>query len=492
MTGIYEDTNQDGLLDLEGENPDQPVAQYRYDGRNYGILRHTFDSGEVLEARHFYYNSRWQCLEERVEREVEGQTVLVLERQMVWSPRYIDALILRDRDADADLQTGELGKSASGLEERVFYLADANYNVTALVDTNGNVLERYAYDPYGKVTYLDADFAELAQQQSAYSNTTLYTGRELDPATGLYYYRVRYYHPHLGRFLTRDPLGYAAGDTNLYRYCGNTPLVGVDPLGLQDEDRVEVLWGTLPTEAAPIPYYSPREVHGYASIEQTGLTSAAFTGKYGVLKVRIVHRYKREAAGGLTALTNVNEGIIALDYTIWQDAEPVVGKVCGVEVANYDLDRFARGNLGPILTESGWWVTGGSTICGAFPLTRTRPESPYCGWYEQPTGRSPYERQVEEFRHSVSASRSDYGVTGWYDMIYGFYFYDEKGTKIHEEFFIVNFRLTRNPRADELGLPERSPWAVATEYRLRGLYAKPPQEFVEARAKWNKFFGNLD
>jgi len=150
---------------------------------------------------------------------------------MVWSPRYIDALILRDRDADADPQTGELGKSASGLEERVFYLADANYNVTALLDTNGNVLERYAYDPYGKVTYLDADFAELAQQQSAYSNTTLYTGRELDPATGLYYYRARYYHPHLGRFLTRDPLSYSAGDENLYRYLSSRPLMLSDPLG---------------------------------------------------------------------------------------------------------------------------------------------------------------------------------------------------------------------------------------------------------------------
>jgi len=232
ISGIYEDTNQDGRLDLEGENPDQPVAHNRYDPTGRRIVKETFDSGEVLEARHFYYNSRWQCLEERVEREVEGQTVLVPERQMVWSPRYIDALILRDRDADANPQTGELGKSASGLEERVFYLADANYNVTALVDTNGNVLERYAYDPYGKVTVLDPDFAELAQQQSAYSNTTLYTGRELDLETGLYYYRARYYHPHLGRFLTRDPLLYSAGDANLYRYVGNRPLAGGDPLGL--------------------------------------------------------------------------------------------------------------------------------------------------------------------------------------------------------------------------------------------------------------------
>ena len=32
----------------------------------------------------------------------------------------------------------------------MFYLDDANYNVTALVDTIGQVVERYAYDSYGK------------------------------------------------------------------------------------------------------------------------------------------------------------------------------------------------------------------------------------------------------------------------------------------------------------------------------------------------------
>ncbi|HEX8913938.1 MAG TPA: RHS repeat-associated core domain-containing protein, partial [Humisphaera sp.] len=57
------------------------------------------------------------------------------------------------------------------------------------------------------------------------------TGREYDPETGLYYYRARYYHPDLGRFLNRDPLLYDAGDLNLYAYCAGNPATRTDPDG---------------------------------------------------------------------------------------------------------------------------------------------------------------------------------------------------------------------------------------------------------------------
>ena len=40
----------------------------------------------------------------------------------------------------------------------MFYLGDANYNVTALVNMSGQVVERYAYDPYGTVTVYTPDW----------------------------------------------------------------------------------------------------------------------------------------------------------------------------------------------------------------------------------------------------------------------------------------------------------------------------------------------
>jgi len=260
MTGIYEDTDQDGRLDLEGENPDQPVALYRYDATGRRILKQLVDAEGPDDYVHFFRSGQ-QVVEMRTGDDSGGvpdPNQLPPKHQFVWSPRYIDSLILRDENTDGD------GTCTDADDQRLFYLADANYNVTAVVAFNDqtetwHVAERYRYDPYGRVTVLNGDpavdpdgqtdpqtFPEWSvdpgpdgQQGTAddgttsdVSNTTLYTGRELDLETGLYYYRARYYHPHLGRFLTRDPILYSAGDQNLYRYVASDPILLSDPSGL--------------------------------------------------------------------------------------------------------------------------------------------------------------------------------------------------------------------------------------------------------------------
>ncbi len=58
-----------------------------------------------------------------------------------------------------------------------------------------------------------------------------YTGRELDLESGLAYYRARYYDPANGVFISVDPMGFGAGDTNLYRYVGNSSTMYTDPSG---------------------------------------------------------------------------------------------------------------------------------------------------------------------------------------------------------------------------------------------------------------------
>jgi RHS repeat-associated protein len=62
-----------------------------------------------------------------------------------------------------------------------------------------------------------------------------YTGREWDADIELYYYRARYYDPVLGKFISPDPIGFAAGDANLQRYVGNRSVSYIDPSGLFDE-----------------------------------------------------------------------------------------------------------------------------------------------------------------------------------------------------------------------------------------------------------------
>lgn len=62
-------------------------------------------------------------------------------------------------------------------------------------------------------------------------NEFLYTGRRLDPETGLYQYRERYYHSQLGRFINRDPIFYGGSQWNLYEYVSGSPVNWLDPFG---------------------------------------------------------------------------------------------------------------------------------------------------------------------------------------------------------------------------------------------------------------------
>ena len=133
---------------------------------------------------------------------------------------YVDALVLRDRDA-----TG-----SGTLSERLWVQQDANWNVTALVNGSGSVVERYVYDPYGSVTVLSAAWGSLSG--SAYAWIYRHQGGRLDTTTGVYDFRNRDESPALGRWVEVDPSGFAAGDVNLFRYIGNAPLGQVDPNGL--------------------------------------------------------------------------------------------------------------------------------------------------------------------------------------------------------------------------------------------------------------------
>jgi RHS repeat-associated protein len=141
--------------------------------------------------------------------------------------KYVYASYIDERCVMVDLTA--LGAVAAGSEELFYYHSNSLYSTAALTDAAGAVQERYAYDAYGAIIYLDAAGTPLGTQASTIAQPHTFTGRRLDDETGLYHYRARYYDAALGRFISRDSLGYVDG-MNLYR--GYFVPNGLDPLGL--------------------------------------------------------------------------------------------------------------------------------------------------------------------------------------------------------------------------------------------------------------------
>jgi len=114
------------------------------------------------------------------------------------------------------------------VDKKTYYFhPNAHFSPALLTDQSGGVVERYEYNAYGEATTFDATWAN-PMATSRFGNPYLFTGRRLDPETGLMYFRARMYSPEMGRFVSRDPSGYVDG-MNLYR--GYFVPNGTDPTG---------------------------------------------------------------------------------------------------------------------------------------------------------------------------------------------------------------------------------------------------------------------
>lgn len=117
-----------------------------------------------------------------------------------------------------------------------FYRKDAQGNIIALLDSSGNTVVKYRYDAWGNHAVLDANGADITDvNHIGVLNPFRYRGYFYDVETGLYYLQTRYYDPEIGRFITIDGIEYLDPKTinglNLYAYCGNNPVMNVDPNG---------------------------------------------------------------------------------------------------------------------------------------------------------------------------------------------------------------------------------------------------------------------
>ncbi len=128
-----------------------------------------------------------------------------------------------------------------------WYLTDHLNSIRTVLDGSGGVTASVAYDAYGNLT------------TGAAPGLYDWTGRELDLETGLQYNRARYYDSTTGRWISQDPMGFDAGDSNLYRYVLNMPTDIKDPTGLAPDGIPDDVLGMLLTTGLPV---SPRTNSG--------------------------------------------------------------------------------------------------------------------------------------------------------------------------------------------------------------------------------------
>jgi RHS repeat-associated protein len=163
-----------------------------------------------------------------IERDPFGRVSLLTDshgaRRLLW-----DGLTLleeRDEHSGALIRSYAPEGFKQG-DERFFYLRDPLGSIVGLMGANGDVVKVWNYDAWGfRVVAWQAEGMEEAQPLVGYA------GYLQHDDSGLCLMPARAYSPALRRWLSRDPIGLAGGDTNLYAYVGGDAVNVVDPTGL--------------------------------------------------------------------------------------------------------------------------------------------------------------------------------------------------------------------------------------------------------------------
>jgi RHS repeat-associated protein len=199
----------DALGQTLSKTDGQGTTAYQWDARGR-LSQVTLPSGQLVT--HAY-----DAVGRRVRRAAGAATTSFL---------YDGAQVVLDRGSDGSNtdylcgpEADELLRESHAGSGPLYSVRDHHTSTVAITDSNGGVVEREQYAPFG---------ATPGSSLTRYG----FTGRELDASTGLMYYRSRWYDPQQGRFIREDPAGYEAG-LNLYKYADDSPVRFSDPFGLQ-------------------------------------------------------------------------------------------------------------------------------------------------------------------------------------------------------------------------------------------------------------------
>jgi len=189
-------------------------TSYSYDSLNRLTAVNT-----GTQTTQYIYNG----LGQRVGRIVDG-----VQTNYLIDPNGLLPQVLAEMDASNNLiafyvyDGAGLVAKVTPTNEYYFYHYDGLGSTVAITDSSAQIVNAYAYSPYG-----------LVGAQETIPNPFQYVGYfgVMAESHGLYYMRARYYDPEVGRFINKDPIGYAGG-VNLFAYVSNNPVMYIDPLGL--------------------------------------------------------------------------------------------------------------------------------------------------------------------------------------------------------------------------------------------------------------------
>ncbi len=139
-----------------------------------------------------------------------GSGAMTLSKRYLWGER-VDELLAQE----------DVTKSLTATDRVLWPIVDHLGTVRDLVKQDGTVATHFVYTAFGGIVSGDTSLTRY-----------LFTSHEFDADTGLQYNRFRWYDASVGRWISEDPLGFAAGDVNTARYVGNDPKAIVDPSGL--------------------------------------------------------------------------------------------------------------------------------------------------------------------------------------------------------------------------------------------------------------------
>jgi RHS repeat-associated protein len=166
---------------------------------------------------------QYSALGNRIARTVNGKT-----DRFILDPRRALSRVLAETDGTGNVTAyyvyglGLISKVTPTGQAYCCHF-DGLGSTTATTDSAGNVVNKYAYDPFGNLSGASAE---------TIPNPFHYVGRlgVMDEANGLLYMQARYYLPNAGRFINKDPIGFRGGP-NPYLYVVNNPINYADPNG---------------------------------------------------------------------------------------------------------------------------------------------------------------------------------------------------------------------------------------------------------------------